>query len=69
MRRRPLKGKGCPSPVISGRGAEKRFKVLLGEFGAGNNSKILKKELKGLGDALYKINKLSKESNIKIQKL
>lgn len=72
MRRPPLKGKGvqsCPTPIISSKGAEKRFKVLLGEMKAGNNSKILKKELKGLGDALYGINKLSKESNLKIQKL
>jgi hypothetical protein len=54
---------------ISGKGAEQRFKVLLGQYKAGNNSKILKTELKNLSDALYKNNLLSKSSNLKIQKL
>jgi len=63
----PKSGKGIMLTSLAE--AEKRFKLLLGSMKAGNTSKKVKTELKGLADLLYKKGKLSKNSNIAIQKL
>ena len=60
---------GSGAKFISKKRAETRFKLLLGEHKAGNNSKILKRELKDLGDLLHLNGGLSKGANLKVQRL
>ena len=46
-----------------------KLKVLIGQYNAGNTSKLVRKQMKDLGDALYKQGLLSKKDNLAIQKI
>jgi len=54
---------------ITGKGAMNKLKVLIGQYNAGNTSKLVRKQMKDLGDALYKQGLLSKKDNLAIQKI
>ena len=66
---KPTRPKANPVYVLSVKELQDKFKTTLGLYKAGNHSKATVQELKALSDALYKNKKLSKESNMKIQKL